>query len=33
MRHAIDASFGLAFALVLSWLIACWAIDRILFGA
>jgi hypothetical protein len=33
MRHAIDASFGLAFALVLSWLIAYWAIDRILFGA
>ncbi len=32
MRHAIDASFGLAFALVLSWLIAYWAIDRILFG-
>lgn len=33
VRHAIDASFGFAFALVLSWLIAYWAIDRILFGA
>ncbi|MEO7323389.1 MAG: hypothetical protein ABIW82_01020 [Dokdonella sp.] len=33
MRHALDASFGLAFALVFSWLVAYWAIDRILFGA
>ncbi len=33
MRHAMDAPFGLAFALVLSWVIAYWALDRVLFGA
>ncbi len=33
MRHAMDAPFGLAFALVTSWVIAYWALDRILFGA
>ena len=33
MRHAMDAPFGLAFTLVLSWVIAYWALDRILFGA
>ena len=32
MRHAMDASFGLAFALVLSWALAYWALDRLLFG-
>lgn len=33
MRHAIESSFGLAFALVVSWLIAYWALLRLLFGA
>ena len=33
MRHAMDASFWLAFALVLSWVLAYWALDRVLFGA
>ncbi|MEO5622255.1 MAG: hypothetical protein ABJB02_07350 [Dokdonella sp.] len=33
MRQAMDASFGLAFALILSWVLAYWALDRIVFGA
>lgn len=33
MRHALDSAFGLAFALVVSWVIAYWALDRLLFGA
>lgn len=33
MRHAIESSRSIAVALVLSWVIAYWAIDRILFGA
>lgn len=32
MRHAMDAPFGLALALVLSWVLAYWALDRLLFG-
>jgi len=30
MRHAIESSFGLAFALVVSWLVAYWALLRLL---
>jgi hypothetical protein len=33
MRHAIDAGFGLALLLVVSWVLACWALDRLVFGA
>ncbi|MFI4969774.1 MAG: hypothetical protein ACHP7D_06180 [Lysobacterales bacterium] len=31
MRHAMEAPFGLAFALVVSWVLAYWALDRMLF--
>jgi hypothetical protein len=33
MRHAMEAPYGLAFALVTAWLIAYWALDRAWFGA
>ena len=33
MRHAIESSWGLAFALVVSWVLAYWALERLLFGA
>lgn len=33
MRHALDAPFGLAFALVVCWMVAYFAIERIAFGA
>lgn len=33
MRHAMDASFGFALTLVIMWLIAYLALERILFGA
>ena len=29
----MDASFGFAFALVFAWVLAYWALDRVLFGA
>lgn len=32
MRHAIEGSTGVAFALVLSWLVADWALERVIFG-
>jgi hypothetical protein len=32
VRQALDAGYALAFALATSWLIAYWALDRILFG-
>lgn len=32
MRHAMDAPYGLAFALVATWVIAYWALDGALFG-
>ena len=32
MRHAMDGTFGLAFALIVSWVLAFWALDRMLFG-
>lgn len=31
MRHALDAALGLAFALVVSWVLAYWALDSVLF--
>jgi hypothetical protein len=33
MRNAMDGSFGLAFALIVSWVLAFWALDRVLFGS
>lgn len=33
MRQALDAALGLAFALVVSWVLAYWALDSLLFGA
>ena len=32
MRHAMDGSLGLAFALIVSWVLAYWALDGVLFG-
>ena len=31
MRHAMEAAYGLAFALVVSWVVAYWALDGLLF--
>ncbi len=31
MRHAMEATYGLAFALVVSWVVAYWALDGLLF--
>jgi hypothetical protein len=33
MRNAMEGSFGFAFALVVSWVLAFWALDRALFGS
>ncbi|GAA0716256.1 hypothetical protein [Dokdonella soli] len=33
MRHAMEAPYALAFALVASWVLAYWAFDRLLLGA
>lgn len=33
MRHAIEARFGLALMLVASWMVAAFALDRLLFDA
>ena len=33
MRRAMEASFGFGFALVVSWVLAYWALDRLIFGA
>jgi len=33
MRHAMDAPYGLALALVVAWVLAYWALDGALFGA
>jgi hypothetical protein len=33
MRRAIESSFGLAFAIVVAWAVADWALGRVLFDA
>jgi hypothetical protein len=33
MRRALEAPFGLAFAIVIAWAVADWALGRALFGA
>ena len=32
MRHALESTVGLAFALVVSWVVAFWALDSLLIG-